>query len=340
METFIPRGRITGPILPSFVLREKLSPGAKMLYALLCDHASDKDHCWPSHKYLAQEMGYSVSSIKNWLGELTSARLLTIHRTAYRSSTYVLLRPSAGAASTASAVPVRKETNFDYPQAKFGYRNNFRKNLEKSPPCPPTAERHRRNRLREKGPKGGGGDFIALNAAFEKLWAAYPRKEAKELARSAWHRLCRQGEIPALDALLASLGRFRASTAWNREHGRFVPQLVNWLRGRRWLDEASEGSTSPEAESTMTPEKAEQVQRCMKRLEEHHQADPTLEAARPAFEAFLSRFADGHRKRGPAWGLWSLLHRQGKAPCEDEADTDMEVLTFLKSWSLNTVGGQ
>ena len=56
METFIPRGRITGPILPSFVLRENISPGAKMLYALLCNHASDKDHCWPSHRFLAQEL--------------------------------------------------------------------------------------------------------------------------------------------------------------------------------------------------------------------------------------------------------------------------------------------
>ena len=78
METFIPRGRITGPILPSFVLRENISPGAKMLYALLCNHASDKDHCWPSHRFLAQELGYCVSSIKNWLGELVRARLLAI----------------------------------------------------------------------------------------------------------------------------------------------------------------------------------------------------------------------------------------------------------------------
>ena len=333
METFIPRGRITGPILPSFVLREKLSPGAKMLYALLCNHASDKDHCWPSHKFLAQEMGYSVSSIKNWLGELTSARLLTIHRTAYRSSTYVLLRPRAGAASGISSVPARGQSNFGYPQANFGYRNNSRKNLEKLPPLPPK-NRATPSRATPARVKRGGGDFLSANSIFERLWAVYPRKEAKELARSAWHRLWRHGEVPALDVLLGALDRFRASVSWNKEHGRFVPQLVNWLRGRRWLDEAPEAPASPVGEQATTPEKTEQVQRCMKRLEDQRRADPALEAARPAFEAFLSRFADGQRKRGPAWGLWSLLHRQGKAPHAGEADTAMGILDFLKDCSF------
>lgn len=335
METFVPQGRITGPILPSFVLREKLSPGAKMLYALLCEHASDKDHCWPSHKFLAQEMGYSVSSIKNWLGELTSARLLTIHRTAYRSSTYVLLRPRTGAASGVSAAPVRRGANFGYPQSNFSYRKESKENLDIYPPLPPKncATPSRATPVRVKR---GGGDFLSANSIFERLWAVYPRKEAKELARSAWHRLSRSGELPALDTLLAALDRFRASASWNREHGRFVPQLVNWLRGRRWLDEAPEASVSPVAEPAMTPEKTQLVRRCMKHLEDQHRADPALEAARPTFEAFLSRFVDGQRKRGPAWGLWSLLYRQGKAPLVEQVDTDMGVLTFLKNWSFNS----
>lgn len=335
METFVPQGRITGPILPLFVLRENLSPGAKLLYSLLCGHASDKDHCWPSHKLLAQELGYSVSSIKNWLGELVRARLLAIRRAAYRASTYVLLRPRAGSASTASTLPIRRQSNFGYPQTNFGYRKESKENLDKYPPLPPkscaTPSRAAYARI-----KRDGGDFLSANSIFERFWSAYPRQEAKELARSAWHRLWRCGALPALDALLAALERFRASASWNREHGRFVPQLVNWLRGRRWLDEAPEAPASPEAEPAMTPGKGEQVQRCMKHLEEQHRPDPALEAARPVFEAFLSRFADGQSKRGPAWGLWSLLHRQGKAPHAGQVKTDSHVLTFLKQYQVES----
>lgn len=335
METFIPKDRITGPILPAFVLRENLSPGAKLLYSLLCGHASDKDHCWPSHRLLAQELGYSVSSIKNWLGELVRARLLDIRRAAYRASTYVLLRPRSESASTVSTIPIRRQSNFGYPQANFGYRKESKENLDKYPPLPPkscaTPSRAAHARIRR-----GGGDFLSANSIFERLWAVYPRQEAKELARSAWHRLWRRGALPVLDTLLAALDRFRASASWNREHGRFVPQLVNWLRGRRWLDEAPEVPASPAGESVMTPEKGKQVQRCMKRLEDQHRTDPAVEAARPVFEAFLSRFADGQSKRGPAWGLWSLLHRQGKAPSAEQVETDSDVLTFLKQYQVES----
>ena len=41
MKTFAPKGKIFGPILPQFVLDMPLSLGAKVMYALLCNYASD-----------------------------------------------------------------------------------------------------------------------------------------------------------------------------------------------------------------------------------------------------------------------------------------------------------
>lgn len=45
METFAPREKIHGQILPQFVLDKPLTPGAKALYAPLCNCASENDHC-------------------------------------------------------------------------------------------------------------------------------------------------------------------------------------------------------------------------------------------------------------------------------------------------------
>ena len=75
MKTFAPKGNIFGPILPQFILEMPLSLGAKVMYALLCNYASDKDHCWPSQKTLAARLACSVSSIKNYLAELVRERL-------------------------------------------------------------------------------------------------------------------------------------------------------------------------------------------------------------------------------------------------------------------------
>lgn len=187
----------------------------------------------------------------------------------------------------------------------------------------------------------GWGDFScgkksvqAINAAFEQVYTAYPRKEAREAARSAWHQLWRNGSLPAPDRLLAALDAFRASPHWSREHGRFVPYLVNWLRGQRWLDEAP---VVPVSDTASVSPGDDQIRIRLDRLHERlkeGRPNPALESVRPAFEAFLSRFSDGEEMRGPAWGLWSLLHRKGNAPTASHAAgrDGMGVLAFLRQW--------
>lgn len=315
-ETFRPRGNISGPILPRYALTLKISLGAKMLYSLLCDYAGDKDHCWPSQTTLAGLLGCSVSSIKTYLRELAGQRLIAVELRECRSSTYYLLKPPFLSARAG-------QSNSDGGEANSGYITNCRKketNYPPTPTTPPTAKEPPSTRQ----PRRGVGDFFSANNAFESIWNAYPRKEAKELARAVWHRLWRQGAI-RIEALMESLRRFCRSDGWNREHGRYVPQLVNWLRGQRWLDELP---SSPAAVATDHDAKV----RAWEAAQEQRQADPDLEAVRPQFEAFLARFRDT-RLRGPAWGLWTLLHKAGRAPqAHDVADASASPLDFLRQW--------
>lgn len=314
-ETFRPRGNISGPILPRYALTLKISLGAKMLYSLLCDYAGDKDHCWPSQTTLAGLLGCSVSSIKTYLRELAGQQLIAVELRECRSSTYYLLKPSFLSARAG-------QSNSDGGEANSGYITNCRKKETNYPPTPtpPTAKEPPSTRQ----PRRGVGDFFSANNAFESIWNAYPRKEAKELARAVWHRLWRQGAI-RIEALMESLRRFCRSDGWNREHGRYVPQLVNWLRGQRWLDELP---SSPAAVATDHDAKV----RAWEAAQERRQADPDLEAVRPQFEAFLARFRDT-RLRGPAWGLWTLLHKAGRAPqAHDVADASASPLDFLRQW--------
>ena len=314
-DTFRPRGNISGPILPRYALTLKISLGAKMLYSLLCDYAGDKDHCWPSQTTLAGLLGCSVSSIKTYLRELAGQRLIAVELRECRSSTYYLLKPSFLSARAG-------QSNSDGGEANSDYITNCRKKESNYPPTPkpPTAKEPPLTRQ----PRRGVGDFFSANNAFESIWNAYPRKEAKELARAVWHRLWRQGAI-RVEALMESLRRFCRSDGWNREHGRYVPQLVNWLRGQRWLDELP---SSPAAVATDNDAKV----RAWEATQERQQADPDLEAVRPQFEAFLARFRDT-RLRGPAWGLWTLLHKAGRAPqAHDVADASASPLDFLRQW--------
>lgn len=187
--------------------------------------------------------------------------------------------------------------------------------------------------LPEKGGRGGTfsackdkKDILAANAAFEQFISAYPRKDARESARGIWHQLWRSGELPSLDKLLAALEQFRASASWTKEHGRFVPYAVNWLRDKRWLDfSESEPQNTPPSPASPSPKRLHTLPEV--------RPDPALEAVRPLFERFFDRF-HSKTKRGPAWGLWSALFRKGHAPSADDVKGRgmMDAFAFLQAW--------
>ena len=328
METIAPRGRFTGPILPRFIMEMEMSTDAKMLYAILCDFAGDKDHCWPSQARLAGMLSCSVSSVKKYLRELATRDLISIRRSGYHASTYFILRPKNAALSLRP-----REPKIACPQAKIGYEKNFKKKETTYPPTP--TQQNAKEPPSISDPRCGRGDFFSANGAFESFWAMYPKKEAKELARSVWHRLWRQGAI-RIEALMESLRRFVATDSWQREHGRYVPQLVNWLRGQRWLDDLE---TSPaqqeEARFKAEASRTAHLEEAEKRRKAAHERE--AETLRPEFEKFVACFPDGTEKHGPAWGLWNLLRRQGIAPSAADVpntDTTDSPLAFLNQWRM------
>lgn len=67
---------------------------------------------------------------------------------------------------------------------------------------------------------------------FETFWAAYPKKEGKKDAESAWAKV----DCP-LPVLLAAIEAKRNTEDWTKAKGQFVPLPANWLLGKRWEDE-------------------------------------------------------------------------------------------------------
>lgn len=200
------------------------------MYALLCNYASDKDHCWPSQKTLAARLACSVSSIKNYLAELVREKLIEVRHENYRSSVYYILQPEGLRKRVA---PAGGQPKFDSGQPESGHINNLSKQQGKNTPLPPMKP-ERKDELSSSAPSAGGVGSAELD--FETAWESYPRKEAKGFARMAWFKLLRSGQLPSLQELLSAIARSSASESWQKEQGRFIPQMANWLRGQRWLD--------------------------------------------------------------------------------------------------------
>ena len=339
MQTFAPRGRIHGPILPQFVLETSISFGAKVMYALLCNYASDNDHCWPSQATLAARLSCSVSSVKKYLAELAGIKLIDVRREQYRSSVYYLLQPEAlNVSCRETAAPVRHEAkpaceqpDSACPQPNSGYLNTLNKQEERNTPPLPPVQPVVPGVVASPPRSALGGVSLA---DFEKAWELYPRKEGKSLARSAWLHLQREGQLPPLARIEASIRHFMASDNWQREQGRFVPQMSNWLRGQRWLDDAVTAAAK-EAEAAQHAADALQA---MQRKEGARKSaqDKEREALRPFFDAFAEKF-QLHEKpwiRPMAFGLWMHLHEKHRAPMPSDVpdDNQLGISDFLQAF--------
>jgi hypothetical protein len=67
--------------VPNFILtNDKLSVGAKLVYAMLLKYAWYDDGCFPGQAKLARDMGAGERSVRTYLKELESAEMLEINQ--------------------------------------------------------------------------------------------------------------------------------------------------------------------------------------------------------------------------------------------------------------------
>jgi len=162
----------------------------------------------------------------------------------------------------------------------------------------------------------GGGDIFH---DFEKLCASYPKKEALSFAQRVYQKLWRKGLLPSPDTLLAAIEKFKATESWQRENGRFIPQLANWLERQRWLDVLS----SKDEEAARLRQEAEKLNLAAKREEEARIAtrQAERERLRPLYEAFKARFpAENLNGSMNAMRFGKWLHLYGKYAGPTAAD--------------------
>jgi hypothetical protein len=67
--------------VPNHVLKsDKLSPGAKLAYAMLLSYAWQNDYCFPGQERLAKDMGAGLRSIVRFIQELEKEEFVVIKR--------------------------------------------------------------------------------------------------------------------------------------------------------------------------------------------------------------------------------------------------------------------
>jgi len=85
--------------VPNYVLvSDRLSPGAKLTYAMLLKYAWQNDRCFPGQERLAKDMGVTDRSVRTYLHELETHRFVGIKQRGLGKPNLYELNLSASAA--------------------------------------------------------------------------------------------------------------------------------------------------------------------------------------------------------------------------------------------------
>lgn len=85
------------------------------------------------------------------------------------------------------------------------------------------------------GDAGGGAVVETADQLFERFWAAYPRKEAKDAARKAFDK--RKPDAALVDAMVKAVAVQSKLLEWTKDRKQFIPHPATWINAGRWKDE-------------------------------------------------------------------------------------------------------
>jgi hypothetical protein len=133
-----------------------------------------------------------------------------------------------------------------------------------SPPGEFPAAGERQKRVPESGGGGRGAaaqPAVALDEAFDRFWAAYPRRIAKERARKAFAKAVENGADPT--TLIEGARRYAAKRSAEIRDGdppKFTLHPATWLNDGCWTDEP-DNNTAPVIDQDGNPVEDERPKR-------------------------------------------------------------------------------
>ncbi len=282
MEAFVPTQQRGNFIMtPQFILETKtLAQGAKTVFAVLASFARSRSYCYPSQDTIANKAGASKNSIRAWLNQLVEHGFLKIAKNENGKNVYHLFCPKDKDKQENQSQEAI--ANFDSPIAKFAPEVN---NINKINQIPPYNNTSLSSAIKNTNLRDGGGEIV--NFSFENFWNVYPRKENKEKARISFYKQLNTNNLPKFSIFQKAIDFFKDTAQWQREHGRFIPQLHNFIFDKRWEDWTEEYQKADKCKQPTAPPKLESLEERRKRnIEFEQEKEKEIERAKKLDEAW------------------------------------------------------
>ncbi|MGH3433096.1 MAG: helix-turn-helix domain-containing protein [Thermocrispum sp.] len=213
----------------NWVWEHSQAAGTELLMLLaIADHADDDGrNAWPSRARLAAKTRLDERTVRRVIKRLEKAGLLRIVRGHGRtnSNRYTVVTDAATESEKGAERPEAERHAGNSPcGAVPSEKGAF--DPEKGVTAPPEPSITIQEPSKRDIAPSPTDDFDAF-------WASYPRRKARQAARTAWDRALKAGAEPS--ALVAAAQRYAAQRAG--EDPKYTPHPATWLNQGRWQDE-------------------------------------------------------------------------------------------------------
>lgn len=197
-------------VIPSEILvRKDLSANEKLLVGLVQSLSHQKGHCFASNSYMAECIGISASSVRQYLKSLEDKNIITRH----------LKKKESG------EVEIR-EIKLTTPPSNSHHTPSENSLYPPSNSHPPSAENSLHNK-RDNNKENKKEEIV--NNRFEEFWELYGKKVGKEKAKINWIKLKEKEK----DECLLAIPKYtlaRPDIVYRKDPERY-------LKNRVWEDE-------------------------------------------------------------------------------------------------------
>lgn len=205
-------------VIPAIVRYDnELKPNEKLLYGEISALTNRNGECWASNDYFAKLYDKSKDTVSDWISMLNKKGYINVE----------LIRSETTKAIEKRIIRINPLlANIDLVPVKSprGYRQKNLEGIGKKTEENNTSINNTSINIKEINKE-----------RFELFWKEYPRKVNKFKTEEWFNKNSLTDE--QFDLIITKLKKYKDTTDWKKDNGKYIPYPTTWLNQKRWEDD-------------------------------------------------------------------------------------------------------
>lgn len=214
-------------VIPAIIRYDnELKPNEKLLYGEITSLTNKNNECWATNSYFARLYNVNSSTISRWISHLKEKGYVVVEFI-YKNETKEIEKRVI----KIIGVPINQPMNTYMlnnqevlTEKSKGYIQKNQEGIDKKVKENNTSINNTSINIKEINKE-----------RFELFWKEYPKKVNKFKSEEWFNKNNLTDE--QFDLIMTKLKRFKDTSDWKKDNGKYIPYPITWLNQKRWEDE-------------------------------------------------------------------------------------------------------